>query len=98
MLGLIKRNFIYLTQEAFVTLYKSFVGCHLEYANSVWNLHIQCLIKHLEKVHMRATKVLISKHLTYKERLLQLKYRRSRGDVIEVFKNINREIRHLPQF
>jgi len=35
MLVLIKRNFIYLTEEAFVTLYKSLVRCHLEYANSV---------------------------------------------------------------
>jgi len=32
MLGLIKRNFIYLTEEAIVTLYKSLVRCHLEYA------------------------------------------------------------------
>jgi len=41
---------------------------------------------------MRATKlVLTAKHLTYKERLLQLKLptlkcRRSRGEMIEVFK------------
>jgi len=35
MLGLIKRNFIYLTEEAFVTLYKSLMRCHLENANSV---------------------------------------------------------------
>ena len=34
MLGLIKRNFIYLTEEVFVTLYKSLVRCHFEYANS----------------------------------------------------------------
>jgi len=33
MLGVIKRNFIYLTEEAFVTLYKSSVRCYLEYAN-----------------------------------------------------------------
>jgi len=36
MLGLIKRNFIYLTEESFVTLFKSLVRCHLENANSVW--------------------------------------------------------------
>jgi len=35
ILGLIKRNVIYLTKEAFVTLYKSLVRFHLEYANSV---------------------------------------------------------------
>jgi len=74
MLGLIKRNFIYLTAEAFVTLYKSLVRCHLEYANSVWNPHRQGLVKYLEKLQVRATKfVLTVKHLTYKERLVQLK-------------------------
>ena len=37
MLGLIKRNFIYLylTEEALVTLFKSLVRCHLKNANSV---------------------------------------------------------------
>jgi len=41
-LGIIKRNFIYLDEDAFVMLYKSLVGLtpHLEYANSVWNPHI----------------------------------------------------------
>jgi len=92
MLGLIKRNFIYLTEEAFVTLYKSLVRYHLEYANSVWNPHRQSLIKDLEKVQIRATKLILSvKRLTYKEGLLQLKLptlknRRLRGDVIEVYK------------
>jgi len=32
MLGLIKRNFIYLTEDAFVTVYKSLVRSHLKYA------------------------------------------------------------------
>jgi len=43
MLGLIKRNFIYRTEETFVMLYKSLVRCHLEYANSVtvWNPYRQ---------------------------------------------------------
>jgi len=92
MLGLIKRNFMYLTEEAFVTLYKSVARSHLEYANSVWNPHRQGLIKDLEKGQMRATKLVLTvKHLTYKERLLQLKlptlkYRRLRGHMIEAFK------------
>jgi len=56
------------------------------------HVDIKGLIKDLEKVQMRATKlVLTDKHLTYKERLLQLKlptlkYRHLRGDMIEVFK------------
>jgi len=71
MQGLIKRNFIYLTEET-VTLYKSLVRCHLEYANSVWNPHRQGLINDLEKVQMRATKLVLTvKHLTYNERLVQ---------------------------
>ena len=37
MLGIIKRNFIYLSEEAFVLLYKTLVRSHLEYANSGWN-------------------------------------------------------------
>jgi len=92
MLGLIKRNFIYLTEDAFVTLYISLFRSHLEYANSVWNPHRQGLIKDLEKIQMRATKLALTvKHLTYKERLLQLKlptlkYRHLRGDMTGVFK------------
>jgi len=39
MLGLINRNYIYLTEERFVTLYVSLVRCHLEYTNSVSNAH-----------------------------------------------------------
>ena len=48
-LGIIKRNFIYLDEDAFVMLYKSLIRSHLEYANSVWNLHRLGLIKDLEK-------------------------------------------------
>jgi len=36
ILGIIKRNFIYLDNESFVLLYKAMVRQHLEYANSVW--------------------------------------------------------------
>jgi len=46
MLGLINRNFIYLTEAAFVALYtgKSLVRSHLEYANSVLNPHRHCKV------------------------------------------------------
>jgi len=50
MLGLIKHNFMYLTEEVFVTLYKSLVRCHSEYANLVWNPYWQALTKDLETV------------------------------------------------
>ena len=45
MLGLIKCNFTYLTEEAFVALYKNLVRCHLKIANSVWNPYWHGLIK-----------------------------------------------------
>jgi len=55
------------------------------YANSVWNPHRQGLIKDLEKVQMRATKLVLTvKHIMYKKRLRRLKlptlkYRRIYG-------------------
>ena len=68
------------------------VRSHVEYANSVWNPHRLGLFKDLEKVQMRATKLVITiKYLTYKDRLKRLKlptlkYRHMRGDMIEVYK------------
>ena len=89
-----KSNFYYLLQDCFVTLYKSLVRSHLEYANCVWSPHHQKLIKKIEKVQMRATKLLSStRNLKYEERLKilnlpTLKYRRVRGDMIELYKII----------
>jgi len=56
--------------------------------HSVWNPFLMGNIKNIEKVQKRATKLIIPlKHLTYKERLEQLKlptlkYRQARGDMI----------------
>jgi len=36
MLGIIKRNFIHISRNFFIILYKSLVRSHLEYANNVW--------------------------------------------------------------
>jgi len=37
ILGIIKRNFSYLSQECFGMLYKALVRSHLEYANAAWS-------------------------------------------------------------
>jgi len=95
VLGIIKRNFDNLSTDAFLMLYKSMVRSHLEYAGALWNPYRKGDIKRLEKVQMRATKLVNSvKHLSYENRLQKLKlptlkYRRLRGDMIEVFKIIH---------
>jgi len=68
------------------------VRSHLEYANCIWSPHTAQDKKKLEKVQMRATKLIQEiKHLSYIDRLKYLNlptlvYRRFRGDMIMVFK------------
>jgi len=68
------------------------VRSHLEYANCIWSPHTAQDKKKLEKVQMRATKLIQEiKHLSYVDRLKYLNlptlvYRRFRGDMIMVFK------------
>jgi len=62
----------------------------------VWCPYKKSDIEIIEKVPKRATKLIISlKHLSYSERLKQLqlptlKYRRLRGDMIQVFKMVHK--------
>lgn len=95
ILGIIKRNFCNLSYEAFLCMYKSLVRSHLEYAETVWNPYRKELIEKIERVQMRATKLLPGlENLPYVERLKKLKlptlkFRRIRGDIIELYKMIN---------
>ena len=63
-----------------------------KYANSLWNLYRKQDIKALEKVQMRATRLVTPlRNKPYQERLkaldlLTLKFRRLRGDMIETYK------------
>ena len=87
-LGILRRNFKYMSIEVFCLLYKAMVRSHLEYANSVRNPHRKEDTEILEKIQMRATKLVESiKHLNYEKRfkkldLPPLKFRRIRGDLI----------------
>ena len=92
VLGVINRNFKYMTMDTFIMLYKSMVRSHLEYANLVWYPYRKGDIKRIEKVQRRATKLIPSlKRLSYEDRLKKLNlptlaFRRLRGDMIEVYK------------
>ena len=92
MLGIIRRTFDNIGKDIFLLLYKSLVRSHLEYGHSIWNPHHMGLIREIESVQKRATKLVPAcRKLTYKERLrfLQLptlRYRRIRGDMLEVYK------------
>ena len=93
--GLIRRSFSFLDGRLFKRLYTTFVRPHLEYAQSVWAPHSQKQIDSLERVQMRATKMVDGMgSLDYPTRLEELGlptllYRRNRGDMIEVWKHLN---------
>ena len=95
MLAIINRNFFNLDTYTFKLLDKSLVRSHLEYGHSVWNPYMKGQISDLERIQKRATKMVKGcKKLHYSERLRflelpTLKFRRTRGDMIEVFKILN---------
>ncbi len=90
--SLLHRTFQYLDKPTFLLLYKAFVRSQLEYASSVWNPYLKKHLVALENVQRRATRLIPSmKHLEYPERLQTLNelptlaYRRTRGDIIEIY-------------
>jgi hypothetical protein len=91
ILGIIYRNFKYMFSDTLLMLYKSLVRPHLEYAVCVWSPYRQMDIEKLEKVQMRATRMIQQlKNYSYESRLRRLnlptlKYRRLRGDMIQVY-------------
>ena len=95
--AMLRRSFQYMNKESFTPLYKTLVRTQLDYANSVW---APFKIKHIdliENVQRRATKQLPGmKDMSYPERLKILKlptlsFRRTRGDMIEVYKIVGEE-------
>ena len=51
--GLIKKNFKYLSISSFVLVYKKLVRSQLDYCNSVWTPYSKSDIEALEKVQKR---------------------------------------------
>ena len=93
IVGQIRTSFSFLDGETFKRLYTALVRPHLEYAQSVWAPHLAKHVKMLENVQIRATKLVDGLNtVEYVDRLKRLKlptlkFRRKRGDMIEIFKH-----------
>ena len=92
--GLIRRSFTFLDCDTFKKLYCAFVRPHLEYGQSIWAPHLKRDIDAIENIQIRATKIVYGlSTLSYNERLQKLDlptlaYRRLRGDLIEMYKQV----------
>ena len=95
MLGAINRNVFYKSEEVITKLYCAYVRPHLEYCVQAWSPIYEKDYWLLERVQKRATKMVRGlNNLQYEGRLrtlnmFSLKYRRLRGDLIEVFKFVH---------
>ena len=93
-LGLIKRTVKSRSKEVIVKLYKALVRPKLEYCVQAWRPFLRKDIDSLERIQRRATKMITGcKNLSYESRLrklnlISLEKRRTRGDLIQVFKLI----------
>ena len=93
MLGFIRRTLGSRSDQflpTFRSLYVALVRSHLEYASEIWSPKSLTLIKHIESVQRRATRLLLP-NLTYNERLQQLNllplvYRREVRDLTTFYK------------
>ena len=87
-----RRSFLHITNKSFSKLHKTLIRPHFEYGNIIWNPRLKQDIKAIERVQIRATKVVHNvRNLSYSDRLEVLKissptYRRFPGDMIQVYK------------
>ena len=89
MLGVIKRSFIHITPDSFLILYKALVRSHLEYAVLCMESPLSVFDWKTGESPEKSNKVSLYRCLKYEERLRKLnlptlKFRRLRGDMIEV--------------
>ena len=92
MLGFMSSKIEYKTKAVVMKCFNAFVRPLLEFGAPHWSPYLQQDINMLEKVQRKATRMIPGiSHLSYEERLKELnlfplKYRRMRGDMIQVFK------------
>ena len=95
LVGQIRRTFSFLDGETLKKLFTSLVRPHLEYGQSVWSPFLMRHINMIERVQERATKLVDGMaDLDYSERLKKLglttlRFRRLRGDLIEMHKHFH---------
>ena len=79
-----------MSATTFIMLYKCLVRSHLDNANCVWSPFRQMDVEKVEKVQMRATRMIrLLRNCSYEDRLRYfnlptLRYRHLRGDMIQV--------------
>ena len=95
LLGIMRRAFSFLDRTTFSLVYKGIIRPVIEYASTVYSPLLMKDVNKLESIQRRATKMVIGmKEKTYEERLKYLdlptlRYRRMRGDMINVFKYLH---------
>ena len=93
----IRRTFVSRSPHFLAEMYKQFVRPHMEYCVEVWNPKFHGDINKLERVQDKMTRLLPnSRSLTHETRNCMLgisshQKRRLRGDLINIFKNIENE-------
>ena len=92
VLGQMSRSLSYRDKNTWISLYKTYVRPHLEYCVQAWNPWLNKDIEMLENVQKRAVRMVTNlKGNSYEEKLKEvgltsLAERRSRGDMIQVWK------------
>ena len=98
VLGTIKQTFNSRDADVIRLLYTTLVQPILDYSSIIWNPHQMGVIRELENVQRRATKLIPSlQNLTYSERLQNLNlpslsYCRNRMDLIMTYKILNEDV------
>jgi len=95
LIGMLKRFFISFSEEQFQSIYKALIRPKIDYLASICSPSNEKEQDILEKIQRKATKLVRGfKNLDYNERyrllrITSLKTRRTRGDLIEIYKLFN---------